>query len=60
MLIDDIPEYREMRTGLMALRLEVPQSVADEILSRCEKAIHAVQALAYAEGYDQASSDRDR
>ena len=60
MLIDDIPEYREMRTGLMALRLEVDPSIADEMLSRCEKAIQAVRALAYTEGYDQASSDRDR
>ena len=60
MLIDDILEYREMRTGLMALRLEVDPSIADEMLSRCEKAIQAVRALAYTEGYAQASSDRDR
>ncbi len=60
MLVDDIPEYREMRKGLMALRLEVAPSIADEMLSRCEKAVHAVRKIAYAEGYDQASSDRDR
>lgn len=60
MLIDDIPEYREMRTGLMALRLEVDASIADELLSRCEKAVHAIKDAAYTEGYDQASSDRDQ
>ena len=56
MQIDDIPEYREMRKGLMALRLEVPSSVADDVLSRCEKAIFAVRVAAYAEGYDHAAS----
>ncbi len=60
MLKDEVPEYREMTNGLMALLLELAPSIADDMLSRCEKAIHAVQALAYAEGYDQASSDRDR
>ncbi len=52
MNIDDVPEYREMRTGLMALRLEVPPSIADDVLARCEKAILAVRDAAYKEGYD--------
>ncbi len=60
MRIDNIPEYQEMRKGLMALRLEVPPQVADDLLSLCEKAILTVKGLAYQEGYDQASSDRDR
>ncbi len=50
MQIDDVPEYREMRKGLMALRLEVPASVADEVLLRCEKAILAVREEAYYRG----------
>ncbi len=60
MLIDNIPEYREMRTGLMALRLEVDASIADDLLLRCEKVVHAIKDAAYKEGYDQASSDHDR
>ena len=55
MIIDDVHEYREMRKGLMALRLEVPSSVADDVLSRCERAIHAVREMAYAEGYKHAA-----
>ena len=60
MLLVDIPEYCEMRKGLMALRLEVDASIADELLLRCEKAVQAVKDAAYIEGYDQASSDRDQ
>ncbi len=60
MLIDDIPEYREMRTALMALRPLVVPSIADDLLLRCKKVIHAVKDAAYKEGYDQASSDRDQ
>ncbi len=51
MKIDDIPEYRAMRTGLMALRLEVPPLVADDVLSLCEKAALAIQNTAYREGH---------
>lgn len=50
-MLDDIPEYQEMRTGLMAFRLEVPQSVADDILSRCEKAALAIKDAAFKEGW---------
>lgn len=56
MIIDDLPEYLEMRKGLMGLRLEVPPKVADDMLSLCERAIHAVRDKAYAEGYDTAAS----
>ncbi len=34
----------------MALRLEVPSRVADDVLSRCEKAILAVREEAYQRG----------
>ena len=50
MKLDDIPEYREMRKGLMALRLVVEPSVADDLLSICEKAILTVRDEAYAQG----------
>ncbi len=54
MLIDDVPEYREMRKGLMALRLEVAPSIANDLLGLCEKVILAVRDKAYAEGHQQA------
>lgn len=50
MLIDSIPEYQKMRRGLMALRLEVPPLVADDMLSLCEKAVLAIKDIAYKEG----------
>lgn len=50
MNLDDIPEYRDMRKGLMCLRLEVDSSIVDDLLSRCEKAIHAVRSEAYQRG----------
>lgn len=50
MKIDDVPEYQEMRNGLMALRLEVAPTIADDILSICENTILAVQDIAYKEG----------
>lgn len=50
MNLDDIPEYRAMRKGLMCLRLEVDSTIADDLLSRCEKAIHAVRSEAYQRG----------
>ncbi len=50
MILDEIAEYREMRKGLMALRLEVNHSIADDLLLRCEKACAAVRTVAYEEG----------
>lgn len=41
-MLDNIPEYREMRKGLTALRLEVSPSIADDLLSRCERAALAI------------------
>lgn len=52
MKIDDVPEYQAMRRGLMALRLEVDQSIANDLLSLCEKAIIAVRDEAYVEGVE--------
>ena len=60
MLIDDIPEYREMRKGLMALRLEVPAIIADNLLSRCERAALTVYNTGYVEGWnDRAGRESD-
>ncbi len=50
MILDDIVEYRDMRKGLMALRLEVDASIADDLLLRCEKACAAVRTVAQEEG----------
>ncbi len=57
MNIDDIPEYIEMRKGLMALRLEVDSSIADDLLARCEKAILTVRSEAYQRGRLDAIED---
>lgn len=40
-MMDDIPEYKQMRRGLMALRLEAHPSVVNDMLALCEKAVHA-------------------
>ncbi len=50
MKLDEITEYRAMRTGLMALRLEVHHSVVDDLLLRCERACAAVRTVAVEEG----------
>ncbi len=46
MQVDDVPEYQEMRRALLELRKELSTSMADDILTRCEKAIHAVRDAA--------------
>ncbi len=56
-ILDSIPEYQQMRKGLMALRLEAPPLVVDDLLVLCEKAVHAVREIAYSEGYTQASDE---
>ena len=60
MNIDDIPEYQEMRKGLMALRLVVEPSVADDLLSLCEKAILTVHKEGYQRGGNVTVSDSGR
>ena len=50
-LLEDIPEYMDMRKALMALRLEVPPDIADDILSHCEKAALAIKSAAWQAGY---------
>ncbi len=59
MQLDDIPEYQEMRRGLMALRLEVPQTVADDMLALCEKAALAIRDAGF-EGGRQAERALDQ
>lgn len=48
--IDDNPEYKAMRKGLMALRLEAPPLVCDDLLSLCEQAVQSVKKDAYEAG----------
>ena len=55
--IDDIAEYKNMRNGLMALRLAVTPSVSDDLLLLCERAVFAIRDLAYKHGRDDGYAD---
>ena len=49
---NDLPEVKQARRGLMALRLEVPEAVANDLSALVESAIEVVAASEYVRGRD--------
>ena len=45
--MNDLPEVKQARRGLMALRLEVPEAVANDLSALVESALAVVAASSY-------------